>query len=167
MSKTNSKKKYIIIISISLAVILIALAVGGYFLTKDTKSDTVQTQNSDQLRQEINNLVSEKKYDEAAGVAKKLPGYENKSRDSLLTLATVYINADKSQEAINIFLEIEKNNEMTYGDAENTASLYAKLEDKDKATEYYRKAADLMQKSDNPMKDDEVTRLQRLAAGDE
>lgn len=161
-----TKKRRLILLA---AVAILLVAGGGVYWWARSKKPAAPTATTEgvelkkldeqNLQTEVDRLVFEKKYDSADQLIKH---QDNASDPRIqLQLATVYINQGKHQEALQVFLDIEKKHGEDWQVAKYTGQQYQVLGDKQKAREYYQKALRLVREApDVPLRDDEILYLE-------
>lgn len=142
--------------------ILVIIGSGGYwyYSQSSSKSDS-GTDDASQLQQNVTNLITEKKFDEAQAI---LETSESKETLSELQLAaTVAVGKNDYAQALSIYQKIES----TYGINESLAINIAQAAqfsgDKAKAVQYYQKAIDILkQQPTDSIIENQIIQLQTL-----
>ena len=104
-----------------------------------------------ELENRVNQLTSEKKYEEAEKLLKG-QSYANTSKITFVQLGTLAYNRGDFQGALTYFKHAEKKFGLDAGLAKSIAETAYKANNKRQAIEYYQKAADLARKdTSNPL----------------
>lgn len=164
---TTSPKKQSFVKKLLLGLLILAILVGvWYFFVK--QQDPAATEKAvvdrNTVMGDAKKLAYSGKIDEAAtlyddAVSATSDTYE---KSMLLTSkATIYFNDSKYDEALDIALEAEAVKPTETG-IHLTAQIYKKLGDNPKASEYYKKAIPLVDKT-KPLADDDIAYYEYMA----
>lgn len=139
----------------------VALVAGGWlgwkYFTRPERHKVTTYQ--DATSAAINQALKEKNYNELNKILAKT-NYSVVDKTKIQVGALLQQN--KSDDALALIMQVEQHNGLDYSLARTTAEIYAAKGDKAKAIEYYNKTLDLLRKSDDPMKEDDMADVTKL-----
>lgn len=153
-------------------VLVLLVGAGGYAIwqnrtepkpskpTYSTEGVLLKKLNSEQLRTELQKLISEKKFSSA----EQLINYQDEadSDQHKMLLALTYVNQNKPKDALRILKSLEGSNQNNWQFFNTVGNVYQQLGDKKNAVSYYKKALSVLKKTgDSPVQADDVRSLEQ------
>lgn len=155
--KNNSK----LIKPIVIIIVVVLIAIGGYFvwnsIYRNDNSEDTSVEAKDNIRFEYEDLIENRKFDEAERLVRNSV-LDESEKESMIE-GIEYFRSGREDDLKHL-LSTEGTDDFNFGSAKIIGDIYEYRGDKENAKKYYELSIELLKKSNNSVKEDEIALLE-------